>query len=106
MKNLIQYRYTVEEAFFKYLKKQFTLDDLMAKLRWVESMASDDIGDDRDSDKGLWFKFGKFGTVANTLSNFEETLKNGTRENKEFLLECMQMACTLDPNSEVQIFYS
>lgn len=105
MENLNHYRYKLEEWFLNFIKKRINVDELVELLQMLETEHRF-VNDLPKDDKGLWFKFGKYGTTVNTISDFEQTLKNGTRENKEFLLECMQMACTIDPNSEVQIFYS
>lgn len=105
MKNLIHYRFTVENLFFKFTKKQIDLDELITLLcmlegehRLVENLPNDD--------KGLWFKFGKDDTLATTISDIERTFMHDTKSNQEFLLERMESVCGLNPDNELQIFYS
>jgi hypothetical protein len=105
MKNLIHYRFTVENLFFKFTKKQIDLDELITLLcmlegehRLVENLPNDD--------KGLWFKFSKNDTLATTISDIERTFTHDTRNNQEFLLERMESVCGLNPDNELRIFYS
>jgi hypothetical protein len=105
MKNLIHYRFTVENLFFKFTKKQIDLDELITLLcmlegehRLVENLPNDD--------KGLWFKFSKDDTLATTISDIERTFTHDTRNNQEFLLERMESVCGLNPDNELRIFYS
>lgn len=105
MKNLIHYRFTVENLFFKFIKKQIDLDELITLLymvesehRFVENLPKDD--------KGLWFKFGKDDTLATTISSIERIFMYDHKSNQEFLLECMEAVCGLNPDNELQIFYS
>jgi hypothetical protein len=105
MKNLIHYRFTVENLFFKFTKKQIDLDELITLLcmlegehRLVENLPNDD--------KGLWFKFSKDDTLATTISDIERTFMHDTKSNQEFLLERMGAVCGLNPDNELRIFYS
>jgi hypothetical protein len=105
MKNLIHYRFTVENLFFKFIKKQIDLDDLITGLTKIETEHRYLNGLPKD-DEGLWFKFGKHDTLATTILDIERTFMHDTKNNQEFLLERMEMVCGLNPDNELQIFYS
>lgn len=103
MKNLIEYRFSCENLFFKYLKKQITLEELVLGLRLVESIVRNELNDIDKTDKGLWFRFGKYDILATTISDVEKDLANS---NRQFRLEEMERVIGLDPNNELEIYFS
>lgn len=105
MKNLIQYRFTVENLFFKFIKKEIDLDELITGLTKIETEHRYLNGLPND-DEGLWFKFGKDDTLSTTILNIERIFMYDSKNNQEFLLERMEAACGLNPDNELEIFYS
>ena len=105
MKNTIQYRFTVENLFFKFIKKQIDLDTLITGLTKIEIKHRYLNGLPKD-DEGLWFKFGKHDTLSTTILDIERIFMHDTKRNQEWLIECMEMVCGLNPDNELQIFYS
>ena len=101
-KNYIEYRYKVEELFFKYLKDD-DLDFLIKKLYEIETLIEntfDDFGD-----KGLWFKFFDSDTAATTIGNIKGDLSMPTNHpNHKLMIENLSFAIQL--NGDLEIFFS
>ena len=85
------------------MKKQITLEELVLGLRLVESIVRNELNDIDKTDKGLWFRFGKHDTLATTISDIEKDLGNS---NRQFRLEEMELVIGLDPNNELEIYFS
>ena len=101
-KNYIEYRYKVEELFFKYLKDG-DLDYLIKKLYEIETLIEntfDDFGD-----KSLWFKFFDSDTLATTIGNIKADLSMPTNHpNHELMKKMIELGIVL--NGEIEIYFS
>ena len=99
MKNLIQYTYSCTNIMFKFLKQQCDETELITKLKEIESLAKNE-----SNKKGsLWFKFGLTDTLATTISDIETDLKD---KNKTFLIERFESVIGLNPDDELQVYFS
>jgi len=103
MKNLIQYRFSCENAFFNYLKDK-NISNLISKLKSVEHDAKKNIGGKNAS---LWFKFFKGDTAATTISDIVNSLQlHPTNNNHKYMIENFKLTTGLDVNHELRVFYS
>ena len=107
MKNLIQYRYSCEVAMFNYLKDN-DLEKLIADLSRIESIAIDksieEDGYNETEDKTLWFKFFSGDTGATDISDIKRDLEGPT--NREYMLDNFKLTTELDPDNELQVYFS
>ena len=101
-KNYIEYRYKVEELFFKYLKEG-DLDLLIKKLYEIETLIEntfDDFGN-----KSLWFKFFDNDTLATTIGNIKGDLSlPSNHPNHRLMIENLSFAIEL--KKELEIYFS
>ena len=101
-KNYIEYRYKVEELFFKYLKEG-DLDLLIKKLYEIETLIEntfDDFGN-----KSLWFKFFDNDTAATTIGNIKGDLSlPSNHPNHKLMIENLSFAIEL--KKELEIYFS
>jgi len=101
-KNYIEYRYKVEELFFKYLKDD-DLDFLIKKLYEIETLIEntfDDFGD-----KGLWFKFFDADTAATTIGNIKADLSMPYNHPNHILMK-LNFKFATELNGEMRIYFS
>ena len=101
-KNYIEYRYKIEELFFKYLKED-DLDLLIKKLYEIETLIEntfDDFGN-----KGLWFKFFREDTAATTIGNIKADLSLPTNHpNHKLMIDYFSIVIQL--NGDLEIYFS
>ena len=109
MKNLTQYRYTIEVAMYKYLKDKNVLN-LLSEINRCElhyrlknNLELDFIN--KPDDKGFWFKFGSDDRLATTKDDTVHT-HYGNKNNYELMIENMVEVCSLIPDFELMIFFS
>jgi hypothetical protein len=105
MKNLIEHRFSCENLFFKYLKKQITFEELISNLKDIEyTIIRNRINEGLPIvGFNLWFKFGNDDTLVTTISDIEKDLCNS---NRELRLEEFELVIGLDPNNELRIYFS
>lgn len=105
MENLIQYRYSCEDAMFNYLKDG-DLERLLAKLNWVEQLAMDSgLG---TAPKSLWFKFGHQDTLATTIQDIKRDLTlPASHDNRKLIIEQFELVTnSLSPDNELRVYFS
>lgn len=102
MKHLIQYQYKVEETFFKYLRGQITLSEMISVLREIEAIERE--GKDYDKDAGLWFRLFDGSTLATTIDDLEKDLNSPSNINYQYTKEHMWEGIGL--NSRVLVYFS
>jgi hypothetical protein len=105
MKNLIQYRYSCEKAFFEFTNDGEDLDILNHELRVVEIHAR--RNDSNPKDKELWFKFSDDDTGATGILELLNDLSGANgKANQKFRYEQITECNTLDVTTELRVFYS
>lgn len=105
MKNLIQYRYSCEEAMFEYLKNR-NVQNLIERLKHIEELHRKKI-ECTDDKKGMWFRFGNDDTLATTINDIERDLNlPSNSDNHELLIDRMKMVIDLNPETELLIYFS
>lgn len=98
MRNYKKYRSTVIYLFQSFLAEKIEKRELIFILTEIDH----EIRKNPKTLKGLWFKFFKSDTCAQTIRNFDTDLNNGI--NDEYIRECMQIA--IDNPKNLQIYYS
>lgn len=98
MRNYKKYRATVIYLFSSFLSGKIEKRDLIFALTEIDK----EIRKNPKTLKGLWFKFFKGDTGAQTIRNFDTDLNNGI--NDRYIKECMQIA--IDNPKGLQIYYS
>jgi len=105
MKNLIQYRYSCEEAMFEFLKNG-NVQNLIERLKRIENIHRKEI-ECTDDELGLWFKFGSDDTLATTIEDIRINLNYATSNgNRELLIDKMKMVIDLNPETELMVYFS
>jgi hypothetical protein len=94
--------YSCTNAIFQYLKDS-DLEKLLTDLYRIEDIARKAISEHGE----LWFKFGLDDTLATTIENIKTDLKlPDTHPNKKLLIGQFHLVTGIDPDDELQVFYS
>lgn len=114
MRNLIEYRFSCELLFFKYLKNQISTKELIDGLKAVEKRVIRDhiertevdldMSIEEINECGLWFKFGKDDTLVTTISDIEREV--GNLNHRDFRMEAFERVVGLNPDNELEIYFS
>ena len=105
MKNLIQYRYSCEEAMFEFLKNG-NVQNLIERLKRIEDIHRKEI-ECTDDELGLWFKFGSDDTLATTIEDIEKDLNLPSNHgNHKLLIDKFLLAIDNNPETELMIYFS
>jgi hypothetical protein len=105
MKNLIQYRYSCEDAMFEFLKNG-SVENLIEKLNGIENYHREEI-ECTDDELGLWFKFGNDNTLVSTIDDIRIDLSNPiANDNRKLLIDKMKMIINLKSDTELIIYFS
>jgi len=105
MKNLIQYRYSCEEAMFEFLKDD-DVTKLIEELKRIEQYHKGII-ECTDDELGLWFKFGSDDTLATTIEDIEKDLNLPSNHgNHKLLIDKFLLAIDNNPETELMIYFS
>lgn len=101
---LSQYKYTLENTFFNYLKDE-EIKPLISELQRVENLIKEDIG--CIDNGGLNIRFGNDSLVY-TIRDIERDLNQNItpRQQITHLLELLRDAISLNPMNELKITYS
>ena len=105
MKNLIQYRYHIEELFFKFVTDKISLVEMIEALKRLEVAVQTKY---ENTELGLWFKFGSQDTLCTTIDDLERDL-NPNNKNYGFTFDRVVEAYTLrgvSTDSELFIYFS
>ena len=105
MRNLIEYRYHIEELFFKFVTNKISLAEMISALKHLE--ISVQIKNE-NTEQGLWFKFGSKDTLCTTIDDLERDL-NPSNKNYGFTFDRVVEAYTLrgvNTDSELLIYFS
>lgn len=100
-KNLIQYRFSIETHFFKFIKGELTLDELISKLKSIEEHHRQLT---KNFKAEIWFKFGKCDTLATDIADLKNDLTVGNK-NYDFAIERLTRAYELQ-GTELLIYFS
>ena len=99
-KDLIKYHFKALNSFLSFLKD----GDNEALLNSLQEIQSHYEAYHRSKkDAGIWFRFFKDDSLCTTLQDFYNTLRRGTKENKAYLKECMEISCN---TGEIKVYYS
>lgn len=105
MKNLIEYRYHIEELFFKFVTDKITLSEMISALKRLELTVQTK---NNNTEQGLWFKFGTDDTLCTTIDDLERDLTPNNK-NYGFTFDRVVEAYTLrgvNTNGELYIYFS
>lgn len=105
MKNLIEYRYHIEELFFKFVTDKISLAEMISALKRLELTVQTK---NENTEQGLWFKFGTQDTLCTTIDDLERDL-NPNNKNYDFTFDRVVEAYTLrgvNNDGELFIYFS
>ena len=101
MKNLIEYRYHIEELFFKFVTDKINLVEMIEALKRLEVAIQTK---NENTEQGLWFKFGSKDTLCTTIADLERDLKPESK-NYGFTFDRVVEAYTLRAvNNDTELF--
>jgi len=105
MKNLIQYRYTCENAIFNYLKDN-NLNTLISEIIRCENHYKEE-NNIVDENINIWFRFSSDDTLATTTKDIISDLNLPvSHPNHKLLIEKFSDVIKLEPEYELQIYVS
>lgn len=98
MRNHKKYRSTVIDLFQSFLAGKINIRELIYGLTEIEK----DLKQDKNTLKGLWFRFFTGDTGATTVMDIYRGLEGST--NDKYYKECMQLS--IDNPKELKIYFS
>ena len=105
LKNLIQYRYSVELLMFAFLKNQVDVLEFTQLLNDIEDKHREEVLEGNPN-INLWFRFGD-DTIIYTIQDLKNDLELPHNHiNRLRLLENFRMAIELMSNVELMIYFS
>jgi len=120
MKKFNHYRFSFENLFFQYLKKQIELADMITQLYDYEELARNEYAESKGElneemnevlqEMGLCFRWFEGDTGIMTIRNLETDLSlygNGANpNNRKYALEMMNENISLNTDFELQIYFA
>jgi hypothetical protein len=101
------YRYSTKVLFHAYLQGRLNPSELSESLTDLEVNLKEEMGETKETDKGVSFRFGVDGTGVYTIGNIETDLSlPNSHGNKKYLVEMMMDVIELEPSYELQIEFS
>lgn len=101
MKDLTHYHFRTMEVFHKFLKNKDN-DELFDGLCSIQRHHRS-INSITNTKRHIWFRFFSGDALATTIDDIMHTFRNDTKENKQYLTECMQICVD---TAEIKIYYS
>jgi hypothetical protein len=101
MKNLIQYRYSIEDSFFQFIHGKISLSELIIKLKSIEDNHRQIT---KNFNKEIWFKFGKDDTLSTDINELAKDLEPNNK-NFDFTIERLKESYKL-MGTELMIYFS
>ena len=104
MKKITELIYSCTNRMFNYVRNGRDLGDLIGYLRMYEENAIKKYGGEN---KGLCFKFGTNDTLCTTIDDIERDLNlPSAHSNHILLIEKMESTFGLNPNEQLEVYYS
>ena len=100
-KDLTQYHYKAMDSFHKFLKDD-DLDELIFNLCGIQSHYRS-WRSIQTHTRHIWFRFFSGDTAATTINDIIHTFRYDTRQNKDYIKECMKICCD---TAEIEVYYS